>query len=318
MYSFSPIRKYLGTFLFFLLLHPVLLPAAERARFAYPSKSLNYLPLFFGKDKGIYQAEGIDLELIQVSAPIAAKALLTHDLDFSGAVIMSGAAAGMPVKVIGFITVKPSFWLVTQPQIHSIGELKNKTIGISGVGSASDLLARYLLKRNGLIPDKEVALLSTGATANNLTALKAGSIDGGILSPPFHAMAKVMGFNLLVYLGDYVDQSLSGMVTTEKNLREKPDMVKRVLRGTLKSLRYVRSNPAETTRYIATGWRVDPALAEELYRSMLLAYSLDGSMGEKGIRDMMDREMERMGIKEEVPISRVVDLRLLREVQKEN
>jgi ABC-type nitrate/sulfonate/bicarbonate transport system substrate-binding protein len=131
-------------------------------------------------------------------------------------------------------------------------------------------------------------------------------------------MAKLMGFNLLVYLGDYVDQSLSGMVTTEKNLKEKPDMVKRVLRGTLKTLRYVRSNPGETVRYIATGWKVDPPLAEELYRSMLQAYSTDGGMGEKGIRDMMDREMERMGIKEEVPISRVVDLRLLKEVQKEN
>jgi hypothetical protein len=33
---------------------------------------------------------------------------------------------------------------------------------------------------------------------------------------------------------------------------------------------------------------------------------------------MLDREMERMGIKEDVPISRVVDLKLLREVQKEN
>jgi hypothetical protein len=90
-----------------------------------------------------------------------------------------------------------------------------------------------------------------------------------------------------------------------------------VLRGTLKTLRYVRSNPGETVRYIATGWKVDPPLAEELYRSMLQAYSTDGGMGEKGIRDMMDREMERIGIKEEVPITRVVDLRLLKEVQKE-
>jgi hypothetical protein len=40
-------------------------------------------------------------------------------------------------------------------------------------------------------------------------------------------------------------------------------------------------------------------------------------MAEKGIRDMMDRELERMGIKEQVPLSRVVDLRLLKEVQKE-
>ena len=89
--------------------------AADRLRVAYPSKSLNYLPLFLAKDKGIYQSEGVDLELIQVNTQIASKASSpTGDLDFSGAVFMSGAAAGMPVKVIGFMTVKPSFWLVAK------------------------------------------------------------------------------------------------------------------------------------------------------------------------------------------------------------
>jgi NitT/TauT family transport system substrate-binding protein len=317
MYACRQAGNIIFALLLLFLLHPILSLAAERVRFAYPSKSLNYLPLFLGKDRGIYQTEGIDLELIQVNTQIAAKALLTADLDFSGSVTMSGAAAGMPVKVIGFITVKPSFWLVSKPQIRSVNDLKNKTIGISAVGSASDLLARYILKRHGLIPDKEVALLPTGATANNLTALKAGTVDAGILSPPFHAMAKLLGFHILLYVGDYVEQSLSGIATTEKLLREKPDMVKRVLRGTIKTLRYIRSNAGETSRYISAGWKVEPSLAEELYRSMLQAYSPDGGMGEKGMREMIDREMERMGLKEEVPLARVVDLRLLKESQKE-
>ena len=308
---------YLVALLFMILGQPSLSSAADRVRFSYPSKSLNYLPLFLGRDKGIYQTEGIELELIQVNTQIASKALLTNDLDFSGSVLMSGAAAGMPVKIIGFITTKPSFWLATKPQIRSINDLKNKTIGISSVGSASDLLARYILKRNGLVPDKEVALLPTGATSNNLTALKAGTIDGGILSPPFHAMAKLLGFHILLYIGDYVEQSLSGIVTTDKILKEKPGLVKRVLRGTVKALRYTRSNPTETVRYIAAEWKVDPPLAEELYHSMLQAFSPNGGMGESGIRGMMEREMERMGIKDEVPLSRVVDLQPLKEVQKD-
>src|SRR5689334_1824698 len=247
-------QMYLVALLFMIVGQPFLSSAADRVRFSYPSKSLNYLPLFLGRDKGIYPTEGIELELIQVNNQIAAKALLTNDLDFSGTVLISGAAAGMPVKIIGFITTKPSFWLVTKPPIRSITHLKNKTIGISAVGSASDLLARYILKRHGLVPDKEVALIPTGATSNNLVALKAGTIDAGILSPPFHAMAKLMGFHFLLYVGDYVDQSLSGIVTTEKMLKEKPDVVKRVLRGTVKSLRDIRNHQAETVRYIAAGW----------------------------------------------------------------
>jgi ABC-type nitrate/sulfonate/bicarbonate transport system substrate-binding protein len=296
---------------------PILSSAAEKARFAYPSKSLNFLPLYVGKDKGIYQAEGIDLEPVQVNTQIASKALLTGDLDFSAGVVMSGAAAGMPVKVIGFMTVKPSFWIVTKPQIQSVNDLKGKIIGISAVGSASDLLARYILKRHGLNPDRDVSLIPVGATSNNLAALKAGTVDGGVFSPPFHAMAKQLGFRFLFYLGDYVNQSLSGVVAAEKMLKEKPDLVKRVLRGTIKSLRYIANNPGDTTRYIAAAWKVEPALAEELYRSMVQAYSPDGGMAEKAIREMMDRELERMAIKEQIPLTRVVDLTLLHQVQKE-
>jgi len=45
---------------------------------------------------------------------------------------------------------------------------------------------------------------------------------------------------------------------------------------------FVRQNPAEAAQFIAKEWKVDQPLAEELYRSMLPAYSKDGGMDEKG------------------------------------
>ena len=51
---------------------------------------------------------------------------------------------------------------------------------------------------------------------------------------------------------------------------------------------------------------------------MLPAFSKDGGMEEKGIRDALKRETERMNLKEETPLSRKYwTLRLLREVQRE-
>lgn len=44
--------------------------AADRVRFAYPAKSLNYLPITMGRDKGIFQAEGIDLQMVLVASTI--------------------------------------------------------------------------------------------------------------------------------------------------------------------------------------------------------------------------------------------------------
>ena len=292
--------------------------AADRVRFAYPAKSLNYLPITIGRDKGIFQAEGIDLQVILVASTIQVAALTTGDIDFSGAQsqVMAGAARGLPVKVVGFLTIKPSFWLMAKPEIRSMADLKGKIIGITAVGSSTDTLARFLLTKNGLTPDREVALIGTGTTSNILTAMKAGTVDAGVLSPPFNAMATQMGYRTLAYFGDYVEQSLSGVGTSDKMIRERPELVRRMLIATIKSLRLIQQRPADSMQFISKEWSVDSASATELYKSMLPAFSKDGGMDEKGIRAALKRETERMALKEETPLSRVLDLRILREVQK--
>jgi ABC-type nitrate/sulfonate/bicarbonate transport system substrate-binding protein len=138
------------------------------------------------------------------------------------------------------------------------------------------------------------------------------------LSPPFNAMATQMGYRTLAYFGDYVEQSLSGVGTSDKLIRDRAELVRRMLSATIKSLRFIQQRPAESTQFISKEWSIDSASANELYRSMLPAFSKDGGMEEKGIRDALKRETERMAFKEETPLSRVLDLRLLREVQREN
>jgi NitT/TauT family transport system substrate-binding protein len=292
--------------------------AADRVRFAYPAKSLNYLPITMGRDRGMFQDDGIDLQMVLVASTIQVTALTTGDIDFSGAQsqVLAGAARGLPVKVVGFLTIKPSFWLMAKPEIRSFSDLKGKIIGITAIGSSTDTLARFLLAKNGLTPDRDVALIGTGTTSNILTAMKTGTVAAGVLSPPFNAMAKQIGYRALAYFGDYVEQSLSGIGTSDKMLRERPELVRRMLIATIKSLRFIQQRPADSVQFITKEWSVDGALAEELYKSMLPAFSKDGGMEEKGIRDALKRESDRMGLKEETPLSRVLDLRLLREAQK--
>jgi NitT/TauT family transport system substrate-binding protein len=313
------VKNFLKSWPFFILL---LLAefglAADRVRFAYPAKSLNYLPITIGRDKGMFQAEGIDLQMILVASTIQVAALTTGDIDFSGAQsqVMAGAARGLPVKVVGFLTIKPSFWLMAKSAIKSMADLKGKIIGITAIGSSTDTLARFLVSKNGLTPDREVAFIGTGTTANILTAMKTGTVDAGVLSPPFNAMATQMGYRTLAYFGDYVEQSLSGVGTADKMIRERPELVKRMLTAAIKSLRFIQQRPADSIQFIGKEWSIDSASATELYKSMLPAFSKDAGMDEKGIRDALKRETERMALKEETPLSKVLDLRLLREVQK--
>ena len=119
-------------------------------------RALIILPITLGRDKGIFLAEGIDLQMILVASTIQVAALTTGDIDFSGAQsqVMAGAARGLAVKVVGFLTIKPSFWLMAKPEIKSMAELKNKIIGITAIGSSTDTLARFLVSKNGLTPDR--------------------------------------------------------------------------------------------------------------------------------------------------------------------
>src|SRR5215211_6132682 len=55
--------------------------AADRVRFAYPAKSLNYLPITLGREKGIFQGENIDLQMVLVTSTIQVSALTTGDID---------------------------------------------------------------------------------------------------------------------------------------------------------------------------------------------------------------------------------------------
>ena len=127
--------------------------AADRVRFAYPAKSLNYLAHYpRAATKASFKAEGIDLQMVLVASTIQVAALTTGDIDFSGAQsqVMAGAARGLPVKVVGFLTVKPSFWLMAKPEIKSMAELKGKIIGITAIGSSTDTLARFLVSQERL------------------------------------------------------------------------------------------------------------------------------------------------------------------------
>src|SRR5258705_642604 len=112
--------------------------------------------------------------------------------------------------------------------------------------------------------------------------MKAGTVDAGVLSPPLNAMATQMGYRTLAYFGDSLEQSLSGLGTSDKLIHDRSELVRRMLTATIKSLRFIQQRPTESIQFISKEWSVDSASASELYKSMLPAFSKDGGMDEKG------------------------------------
>jgi hypothetical protein len=66
--------------------------------------------------------------------------------------------------------------------IKSIKEVKR--VAISRFGSNADFAARFLLQREGLRPDVDVALLQVGNQSNRIAAVETNNADAAMLTPP--------------------------------------------------------------------------------------------------------------------------------------
>src|SRR4029434_2360690 len=110
-----------------------------------PSTTQAVLPFMIARDKGYYRAEGLDAELILMSAPTASRALLSGDV---GVATVRGAVLppllrGSPFKFLFTTYNRAMFWLYAKPEIRDVKALKGKRVGVSGIG----IWQRFLISR---------------------------------------------------------------------------------------------------------------------------------------------------------------------------
>ena len=293
--------------------------SAEKVRFALPGKSMGYLPLFTAIHRGFFKDESLEVEVIPMLPDIAHNALLSGDVDYHGLAdsALRLAAKGAPLKTIFFGTTLPNYFFMTKPQIKSLAELKGKIIGISRFGGTTDLGARVALSKNGLDPVKDVILVMIGLTSTRVNALIAGSIDATIANPPDNVLLRQKGFRELLFLGDAIEFPSNGYTTSERQLAEHRDQVKRVVRALYRGLLFARERPEDSIKIMEREWAVDTSVARESYYSLAKSLSKDGTSGDAGLRvhiRLIQQSEKNIG---DIPFARIVDYRVLEEVRRE-
>jgi len=298
---------------------PLNAAAAEKIKFALPGNSMGYLPLFVAVHRGFFKDEGIDIELPRLVPAMAQNALLAGEVQYHG-LADSGlrlAARGAPIKAIFYGADRPMYYLVGQKEIRSVAELKGKKVGVSQFGGTSDLSARLALKHFGVEPERDALIIQIGSEGTRIAALRAASVEAIIVPVPTVVLLKRDGFNVISFVGDVVEFASNGYSTTEQRIREQPQEVKKVVRAMYRGLRFSKENAEETIKVIEREWKVDPVIARESYKAIIPALNDDGIIGEKQLKvhfDIIRRTEKNIG---EIPIDKVVDFRLLREVRRE-
>lgn len=314
----------LGISLLYLLLVSASLGAEETVKIAYPATTYTTMPIVVALREGFFDHEGLNLQLIQIRPNVSITALLSGEIDFTttqGSIVRA-AARGAPIKSVAVIADRPVYFLVARAVFASVSSLKakdKKIIGVNSLGGSVHMITKEVLARHGLNPDKDVAIIASGDNQASLQAVQLGRIDATLVPIPWQAHASRLGLKILANAGDLVQLPLGGIGTSENLLQKKADLVKKVIRATLKGTAFLREkkNKERVVAAMTRWFGIDDEIAKESYDQMIPAYPVNGTTAPEVLRKDLDIARQLGAIQGDVPLSRVADFRLVREVQKE-
>ena len=179
-----------------ILLKPGLATAAN-INVVWTSEVGQFAPLWITKEAKLFEKYGNQVQLIFIQgASSAAAALSSGDAQvgmFSPQVVVSTPA--LDLVMFGRLGNTMDNRIYARKGIKSLKEVKR--LAISRFGSNADFAARYLLQREGLRPDTDVALLQVGNQANRIAAVETANADAAMLTPPMTLQARKLGMTLI-------------------------------------------------------------------------------------------------------------------------
>jgi len=254
-----------------------------------------------------------------MGASVALTTLITGEIDYYTALGPGVAAAmrGIPVKIVACYVPGPTATLIARPEFKSIPELRGKTVGLNVFGGNLEIIARNIFKHFGMDADKDIKFLAGGPLEARLASMKQGLIAATLGGPPTDFLGKKMGFVVLARAHELFSFPVTGIITTDKKIKEKSDEVKRLIKAGLKANRYIRQNRDGAIQSWLEWMKVDKEMATATYDSVGKAFNEDGTLPEAGLRLLIDEAKKAAKITREVAASEVTELSILREAQKE-
>jgi len=230
-------------------------------------------PLWFAKETKLFEKRGLDVRLVGMgTGSVSLRALIAHDLEIaslSGSGLVQAALQGADTVLLSAAIDGFVFKIFGAAEISSPAQLKGKKLGVSRFGSAADFGLRVMLRRLGLDPAKDVAILQVGDEPARSAALQAGNIDGTVMNAPFGAQAEKLRLNVLA---DSVKMGIpffgTGMLGSRRVLDREEAKVLNLMRAYLEAIKVLKSERGWSVQALSQFTRVtDKKLIEEAYDS---------------------------------------------------
>jgi len=272
--------SFLACALFFAGFAPAIMAQSDSLRLVYyPPWNVSKLPMYLAREMGVFERNGLKIAWTNPGSNEKLLDILKKgDTDIAvvsaNHVVQSNASGGVLMLLVGNTGYNYSAFLA-DASIKTTADLRGKKIGTGEEGSTPDQLTRLALRKLGIDPDKDVAMvhLDDRRGADRVKDLLAGDIAAAMVTPEamydLEKTGQIRRFNRLtdhkqlrIYAGGGADYAISAAV-----LKNRRAAAKQFMSGICEGISIARNDSAKALDFVAkSGRKMDAAGIEYLYR----------------------------------------------------
>jgi len=247
------------------------LNAQERLNFAYISPNAGSSSvLWVAKDAGIFKKHGLDVNVVYIEGtPKALMSLFAGELQVvagTGPAVVQAKMRGADVTMIMGFEVFLPYYLIATPDVKRVEDLKGKTGANHSAATSADFAMRLGLRNIGFDPDRDVNLRVVGATNLRMLAMQQGQAQFTVITTTEREEAEKRGFKVLVDLASKrIPYPHSGLITSQRMLREKHDAMLRFGRATVEAIHFFKTQKAPTIAVLKKYAKTDLSTLDTAY-----------------------------------------------------
>ncbi len=211
--------------------------------------NVQFAPFYVAQAKGFFAEEGLEVILEHGYENDFVSLTAQGDRQFaiaSGDQVILARAQGLPVVYVmkWYQRFPVAVMALAEMGIDSPEKLAGHSVGIPGLFGASYVGWEALAYAAGL-DENDISLESIGFTQSE--AISQGQVDAAVVyiaNEPVQLTQAGMDVDI-IQVSDYIDLVSNGLITNETVIRENPDLIRRLVRATLRGVDYTIAHPDE-------------------------------------------------------------------------
>ena len=264
------LRSLLPLAVFFLIV-PSIVCSAEKLRVSHCYIGGAVMPLWAAKDAGLFNREGLDVEMIWIQGNPSVASLISSEIDLLYCIphtVISAMAGGADLLFVASVYNRMQYRIVAAPGIDKPEQLKGKIVGVARVHDVSHFYMRLALQKLGMNPDQDIRIAAVGGQNDRVLALQSGRVAATIVNPANALVLEKTGFKTVLDLESLGLPVVGNTMAVRRSaIKDRRPTLVKFLRAFMAGVKKVQSEPEFGKKVLAKYLRLkEQDVIEENYR----------------------------------------------------